>query len=49
MLLTHYQWGSIDQFVEKFELISWKLNFIQMKLINNIARNLNWIEFKYIE
>jgi hypothetical protein len=29
---------------EKNELILWKLNSIQMKLLNDIAFNLNWIQ-----
>jgi hypothetical protein len=35
---------SID---EKNELILWKLSSIWMKILNDIAFNLNWIEFRF--
>ncbi len=33
----------------KNKFILWKLSFIWMKILNDIACNWNWIEFKYIE
>jgi hypothetical protein len=30
--------------MKKNESILWKLNSIRMKILNNIASNLNWIE-----
>jgi hypothetical protein len=30
----------------KIELILWKLSYIQMKISNDIAYNLNWVEFE---
>jgi hypothetical protein len=32
----------------KDELILWKLSFIWVKILNDIACNLNWIEFEKI-
>ncbi len=45
---THY---CGDKFINwcKRNLILWKLNSIQMKILNDITSNLNWIELKYIE
>jgi hypothetical protein len=42
MNLFNYQWWSIN---EK-KLILWKLSYIWMKILNDIACNLNWVEFK---
>jgi hypothetical protein len=43
-----------NEMMKKKRLFVWKLSFIWMKILNNIACNLNWksnsqIEFKYIE
>jgi len=45
-VIAHYQSQSIN--VGKNVLIMWKLNSIWMKILNDIACNLNWIyiEFK---
>ncbi len=37
-----------DQLMGQIVLISWKLSSIQMKLINDIARKLNWIKLNWI-
>jgi hypothetical protein len=37
-----YQWQPID---EENDSILWKLNFIQMKILNGIAYKLIWIGF----
>jgi hypothetical protein len=37
----YYQWWLID---ENNELEMWKLGSIQMKIFDDIAYNLNWIE-----
>jgi hypothetical protein len=42
MLLCTTQWGSING---KNELILCILNFVQMKILNDIACNLNWVQF----
>jgi hypothetical protein len=45
-VVVHYYWWIID---EKNELILWKLSVIWIKILNNIAYNLNWIrKFKFI-
>jgi hypothetical protein len=41
----HYQWWSID--VKKKKMILWKLSCIWMKIWNDIACNLNWIEIQF--
>jgi hypothetical protein len=44
MNLFNYQWWSING----KKLILWKLNHNWMKILNDIACNLNWIELKKI-
>ncbi len=43
---AHYQPVTINGW--KDELILWKLSFIWVKILHDIACNLNWIEFKKI-
>ncbi len=48
MFATHHQWQCNDQ---KNELISWKLSFIWIKILNDwgMQFELNWIKFNEIQ
>jgi len=48
-VIAHYYWQSTN--IGKNVLILWKLNSIQMKVLNSIACNLNWIyiELKFLK
>jgi hypothetical protein len=41
-----YKWQLID---EENDLILWKLNYIQMKILNGIACNFDWNWISWIE